>query len=60
MNYIEKVLFTITERFSISPFASLHEIFMGTKSSAVGFAGKMCGITAVSKKYKSIIKKQNK
>ena len=60
MYYSEKVLFTITEKFSISPFTSLYEIFMGTKSSAVGFAVKICEITAVSKKYKSIIKKQTK
>ena len=33
---------------------------MGTKSSAVGFAVKICEITAENKKYKSIIKKQNK
>ena len=50
--------FTITECTSISAFASLVGIPIGIASSAIGL--KICAITAVITRDKSIIKKQKK
>ena len=61
LNYIEHFLIlasTITGCFSISAFASLIGIPMGMKSSGTGL--EICGLTAGSKKYKSIIEKNKK
>ena len=59
LNYIEHffiLAFIITEYISISAFNSLSSIPIGTASSVIGL--KTCSITAVVKKYKSIIKKR--
>ena len=59
LNYTEHVLilaFTITGCISISAFASLLVIPIGTTSSAIGL--KICAIAAEIKNYKSIIKKK--
>ena len=59
LNYIEGFLIsasTITGYDSMSAFASLIDIPIGTTSSAIG--QKICAITAGTKKYKSIIKKK--
>ena len=56
LNYIEQLLIlisVITGCVSISPFALLFEIPIATASSVVG--SKICVITAIIKKYKSII-----
>ena len=61
LNYIEHFLilaFTITGCVSISAFASLVCVPIGITSSAIGL--KICAITAVIKKYKSIIEKKKK
>ena len=61
LNYIEHFLilaYTITGRVSISDFASLVGISVGITSSAIGL--KLCARAAVTKKYKSIIKKKKK
>ena len=61
LNYIEHFLTlgsTITGCISISAFASLIGISIGTKSSAIGL--KIWAITPVIKKYDSIIKKKKK
>ena len=60
MNYIDHsliVIFTITGGVSISAFASLVGITIGT-GSAIRWI--LCIITAGTKKYKSIIKKNKK
>ena len=60
MNYIDHsliVIFTITEGVSISAFVSLVGITIGT-GSAIRWI--LCIITAGTKKYKSIIKKNKK
>ena len=60
MNYIDHsliVIFTITEGVSISAFASLVGITIGA-GSAIRWI--LCIITAGTKKYKSIIKKNKK
>ena len=60
-NYIEHVLILaskITGCVSVSPFPSLVGIPIGIKSSATEL--KICAITTVIKKYKSIIKKKKK
>ena len=58
LNYIKHFLIlasTITTRcISIAVFVSLLVIPIGITSSAIGF--KICGITAGTKKYKSIVK----
>ena len=59
LNYIEHFLIlgsTITGCVSISAFASLVDIPIGIKSSAIGL--KICTITAGIKKYNSIMKKK--
>ena len=48
----------INRRVSISAFASLVGILIGTANSAVGL--KICSMTAVIKNNKSIIKKKKK
>ena len=61
LNYIEHFLIlgsTITGCISVSAFASLVGIPIGITSSTIRF--KNCTITAVTKKYKSIIKKKKK
>ena len=61
LNYIEHFLilgYTITGCISISAFASLVGIPIAITSSAIGL--KICGITAATKKYKSIINKKKK
>ena len=61
LNYIEHfptLGSTITGCFSISAFASLIGISIGTTSSAIGL--KIWAITPVIKKYDSIIKKKKK
>ena len=61
MNYIEHLLIlisTITGYVSITAFASLVGVPIGTTSSAIGL--KICVITAGIKKYKLIIKKKKK
>ena len=60
MNYIDHsliVIFTITEGVSISAFVSLVGITIGTGSAIRRI---LCIITAGTKKYKSIIKKNKK
>ena len=60
-NYIEHLLIldsTITGCVSISPFASLVGIPIGITSSEIGL--KICAITAMIKKYKSLIMKKKK
>ena len=60
LNYIDHsliVIFTITEGVSISAFVSLVGITIGT-GSAIRWI--LCIITAGTKKYKSIIKKNKK
>ena len=57
--YIEYILIlisTVTRWVFIADFASLVGISVGIASSAIAL--KICGITAVIKKYKSIIKKK--
>ena len=49
---------TVTGYVSISAFAALVGIPVGVGSFAVGI--KICAITAVKKKYKSIVKKKKK
>ena len=59
MNYVEHFLIlvsTLTGCVSIFAFASLVFILIGIMSSAIRL--KICVVTAVSKKYKSIIKKK--
>ena len=59
LNYIENSLIlasTITRCVSISAFASLIDISIVIRSSAIGL--KICAIAAGIKKYKSIIKKK--
>ena len=59
LNYIEHfftLTSTITGCISISVFTSLVGIAKGIPSSAIGL--KICAITAGTKKYKSIIKKE--
>ena len=56
--YIEHLLILVTGCVSISTFASLVGIPIGTASSAEGLT--ICSITAGIKKYKSIIKKKKK
>ena len=61
LNYIDHsfiVISTITGCVSISAFASLVGIPIGTTNSAIGL--KLCVITAGIKKYKSMIKKKKK
>ena len=61
LSYIEHFLIlasTITEWISISAFASLIGIPIGTTSSSIGL--KVCAIAAGTKKYKIIIKKKKK
>ena len=61
LNYIENFLilaYDVTRCVSISVFASLFGIPKEIPSSVVGI--KICILTAGIKKYKSIIKKQNK
>ena len=61
LNYIEHFLIstsTITGCISVSTFASSISIPVGVASSAIGL--KICAITAGIKKYKSIIKKEEK
>ena len=61
LSYIERRLIlasTVTERVSISLFASLVRIPVGIATSAVGLI--VYAITAGKKKYKSIIKKKKK
>ena len=61
LNYIDHLLIvisTITGCVSISDFVSLIGIPIGITSSAIGL--KICIITAVMKKYKSITKKKKK
>ena len=61
LNYIERSLIlasTNTGCVSISAFASLIGISIRITSSAIGL--KICAITAVIKKYKSMIKKKKK
>ena len=61
LNYIEHFLIlasAITGCISISAFASLIDIPMGITSSAIVL--KICEVTAGIKKYKSIIKKNEK
>ena len=61
LNYIERLLIvtsTITGCVSISPFASLVAIPIGTTSSAQGL--KIFIVAAGIKKYKSMIKKKKK
>ena len=61
LNYIKPFLIlasTITGCISISDFASLVDIPIGIMISAIGL--KICATTASIKKYKSIIKKNNK
>ena len=61
LNYIEQFLIlvsTFTGCISISAFASLIGIAIGTTSSLIGL--KICATTAGVKKYKSIIKKKKK
>ena len=61
LNHIEHLLIldsAVTGCVSISAFASLFGIPGGIASSAVGL--KICAITAVVKKYKSIIEKKKK
>ena len=61
MNYIDQsltVISTIARCISISAFASLVNIPIGSTSSAIRL--KICVITAGIKKYKPIIKKKNK
>ena len=60
-NYIEHLLIltsTVTGCVSVSVFASLVGTPVGSASSVVGI--KICGITAGTKRYKSIIKKKKK
>ena len=60
-NYVERFLIliaTVTGCVSISAFASLVAILVGTTSSAVGI--KICATTAGIKNYKSILKKRKK
>ena len=60
-NYTERLLLlasVVTGYVSISAFASLFGILVGSVSSALGI--KICATTAVIKKYKSIIKKKEK
>ena len=59
LNYIDYLLIvisTITRCISISAYASLVGISVGTASSTIGL--KICVITAEIKKYESIIKKK--
>ena len=61
LNYVEHWLIlvsTVIGCVSISAFPSLVAIPLGITSSALGI--KICAITAVIKKYKSIIKKKKK
>ena len=61
LNYVELLLIlvsTITGRASLSAFASLVCVPVGTTSSALRI--KICAITAGIKKYNSIIKKKKK
>ena len=61
LNYVEHWLIlvsTVTGCVSISACPSLVAIPLGITSSALGI--KICAITAVIKKYKSIIKKKKK
>ena len=61
LNYVELLLIlvsTITGRASLSAFALLVCVPVGTTSSALGI--KICAITAGIKKYNSIIKKKKK
>ena len=61
LSYIEHFLIlasTITGWISISAFASLIGIPIGTTSSSIGL--KVCAIDAGTKKYKIIIKKKKK
>ena len=60
-NYMDNLLIvisTITGCVPTSPFVSLVGISIGIACSAIGL--KVCAITAVIKKYKSIIKKKKK
>ena len=59
LTFIEQSLIlasTITGCISTSAFASLFGVPIGITSSAIGL--KICAITAVIKKYKSIVKKK--
>ena len=56
IEYILVLISTVTRCVFIADFASLVGISVGIASSAIGL--KICGITAVIKKYKSIIKKK--
>ena len=62
MNYIDHLLIVIISKttgwISISAFASLISILIGSTSSATGL--KVCAITAGIKKYKSITKKKKR
>ena len=61
LNYIEHFLIlasAVTGWVWISGFASLVGIPIGLTSSAIGL--KICAITAVTKTYRSIIKKKKK
>ena len=56
MDHLLTVTFTITGCVSISAFASLIGIPIGSASAAIGL--KICVITGGIKKYKSIIRKK--
>ena len=61
LNYIQQLLIvisTLTGYFSISDFASLIGVPIAITSSAIGL--KICVITTVIKKYKSITNKKKK
>ena len=61
LNYFEHLLIlasTITGCISISHFASLIGIPIGTTSSAIGL--KICAVTAGIKKHQSIVKEKKK
>ena len=61
LSYTEHLLIlasTVTGCVSITAFASLVGIPVGTTSSVVGL--QICVITAVIKKYKSVIKKKGR
>ena len=56
IEYILVLISAVTRCVFIADFASLVGISVGIASSAIGL--KICGITAIIKKYKSIIKKK--
>ena len=56
IEYILVLISAVTRCVFIADFASLVGIYVGIASSAIGL--KICGITAIIKKYKSTIKKK--